>query len=193
MPSHQVTMLLQAWSAGDQDAQNRLFELVQNELHRLARQYMARERVGHILEPTALVNEAYLRLVDIQHVRWRDRGHFFAIAARVMRRILVDSARSRLYQKRGGGVLEVSLDEAIFATPQSDPDLIALDEALNVLEKTDERKSRVVELRFFAGLNLEETSAAIGISTDTATRDWKMAKAWLLREIKRTRSSASAF
>jgi RNA polymerase sigma factor, TIGR02999 family len=186
-------MLLQAWSAGDQDAQNRLFELVQNELHRLARQYMARERVGHILEPTALVNEAYLRLVDIQHVRWRDRGHFFAIAARVMRRILVDSARSRLYQKRGGGVLEVSLDEAIFATPQSDPDLIALDEALNVLEKTDERKSRVVELRFFAGLNLEETSAAIGISTDTATRDWKMAKAWLLREIKRTRSSASAF
>lgn len=189
---HRVTALLHAWSAGDQKAQNQLFELVQSELHRLARQYMARERAGHILEPSALVNEAYLRLVDIHQVRWRDRAHFFAVAARVMRRILVDNARSRLYQKRGSGVPEVSLDQAVFVAPQSDPDVIALDDALNALEKIDERKSRVVEFRFFAGLSLEETSAAIGVSTDTATRDWKMAKTWLLREIKRNRSAGSA-
>src|SRR5262245_18022224 len=162
-----VTALLRAWSAGDKGVQNRLFELVQGELHRLARQYMSRERAGHILEPSALVNEAYLRLVDIQQVHWRDRVHFFAVAARVMRRILVESARARLYQKRGGGIPNVSLDEALFAVPQADPDLVALDDALNALEKFDERKSRVVELRFFAGLNLEETSAAVGVSTDT--------------------------
>jgi RNA polymerase sigma factor (TIGR02999 family) len=189
---HHVTSLLRAWSEGDKDAQNRLFELVHGELHRLARQHMARERAGHTLQPTALVNEAYLRLVDIHEVRWQDRGHFFAVAARVMRNILVDSARARLYQKRGGGVHQVSLDEAVFATPQSDPDVIALDDALTALAKVDERKSHVVELRFFAGLDLDETAAAIGVSSDTVTRDWKLAKVWLLREIKRKRDGAPA-
>jgi RNA polymerase sigma factor (TIGR02999 family) len=188
---HQVTSLLRAWSAGDQSAQHRLFELVHKELYQLARQYMAHERTGHILEPGALVNEAYLRLIDINQIQWRDRSHFFAVAARVMRRILVDNARSRLYQKRGGGITELSLDQAIFVAQQSDPDLLALDDALNALEKVDERKSRVVELRFFAGLNLEETSAALGVSTDTTTRDWKIAKVWLLREIKRARTETS--
>lgn len=189
---HHVTSLLRAWSEGDKDAQNRLFELVHGELHRLARQHMARERAGHTLQPTALVNEAYLRLVDIHEVRWQDRGHFFAVAARVMRNILVDSARARLYQKRGGGVHQVSLDEVVFATPQSDPDVIALDDALTALAKVDERKSHVVELRFFAGLDLDETAAAIGVSSDTVTRDWKLAKVWLLREIKRKRDGAPA-
>jgi len=189
---HHVTSLLRAWSEGDKDAQNRLFELVHGELHRLARQHMARERAGHTLQPTALVNEAYLRLVDIHEVRWQDRGHFFAVAARVMRNILVDRARARLYQKRGGGVHQVSLDEVVFATPQSDPDVIALDDALTALAKVDERKSHVVELRFFAGLDLDETAAAIGVSSDTGTRDWKLAKVWLLREIKRKRDGAPA-
>jgi RNA polymerase sigma factor (TIGR02999 family) len=125
--------------------------------------------------------------VDIRQVRWQDRGHFFAVAARVMRRILVDSARARLYQKRGGGAEQVSLDEALFVTPQSDPDLIALDGALTALAEVDERKSRVVDLRFFAGLSLNETADALGVSSDTVTRDWNMAKVWLLREIKRNR------
>ena len=191
--AHHVTTLLRAWSEGDKEAQDRLFELVHGELHRLARQYMARERAGHTLQPTALVNEAYLRLVDIHDVRWQDRGHFFAVAARVMRHILVDNARARLYQKRGGGAAEVALDEAVFATPpQSDPDVIALDDALTALAQVDERKSHVVELRFFAGLSLNETADAMGVSTDTVTRDWKVAKVWLLREIKRKRESASA-
>jgi RNA polymerase sigma factor (TIGR02999 family) len=181
--TQQVTALLRAWSGGDTEAQKRLFEVVQGELHRLARQYMARERDGHILQPTALVNEAYLRLVDIQQVNWQDRSHFFAVAARVMRHILVDTARTRLYQKRGAGAVEVSLDEASFVSPHSDPNLVALDDALTALSEVDERKSRVVELRFFAGLSLEETAAAVGVSTDTVTRDWKMAKVWLLREI----------
>src|SRR5262245_50446295 len=188
--THQVTALLRAWSAGDKDAHNRLFELVQGELHRLARHYMAREAAGHTLQATALVNEVYLRLVDIDQVRWQDRGHFFAVAARVMRHILVDSARARLYQKRGGGAIEVSLDEAIFVSPQSDPDLISLDDALTALAQIDERKSRIVELRFFAGLNLTETASAIGVSPDTVTRAWKTAKVWVLREIKRHRADA---
>ena len=185
---HQVTALLRAWSGGDKDAHGRLFELVQAELHRLARHYMAREHPGHTLQATALVNEAYLRLVDVDQVRWQDRAHFFAVAARVMRHILVDSARARHYQKRGGGAANISLDEAVLVSPKSDPDLIALDDSLTDLAKFDERKSRVVELRFFAGLDLNETAAALGISTDTVTRDWKTAKVWLLREIKRKRA-----
>jgi len=183
--THQVTSLLRAWVGGDKESQNRLFDLVHAELHRMARQYMAKEHPAHTLQATALVNEAYLRLVDIDQVRWQDRSHFFAVAARVMRHILVDSARARLYQKRGGGAVVVSLDEAIFPAPQSDPDLIALDDALTALAAVDERKSRVVELRFFGGLSLTETAAVLGISEDTVTRDWKMSKVWLLREIKR--------
>ena len=183
--THQVTALLRAWSAGDQDAQRALVELVHEELHRLARRYMAAERSGHTLQPTALVNEAYLRLVDVQQVQWQGRGHFFAVAARVMRRILVDSARARLYQKRGGGAAVVSFDEATFPASTSDPDLVALDDALTALAQVDERKSSVVELRFFTGLSLSETAEALGVSPDTVTRDWKMAKVWLLREVKR--------
>jgi RNA polymerase sigma factor (TIGR02999 family) len=190
--THRVTSLLRAWTGGDKDAQDELFELVYGELHRLARQYMGRERAQHTLQPTALVNEAYLRLVDIEQVRWQDRTHFFAIAARVMRRILIDSARARLYEKRGGGAEEVEFDEASFATSQSDPELIALDDALTSLAKVDQRKSRVVELRFFGGLSLNETAAAIGVSPDTVTRDWNMAKVWLLREIQRQQSSTQA-
>lgn len=180
-------MLLRAWTAGDKDAQNRLFELIDGELHRLARLYMSDERQDHILQPTALVNEAYIRLIDIREVRWEDRGHFFAVAARVMRRILVDTARARMYQKRGAGAEEVPFDETMFKAPRSDRDVVELDEALTALGKVDERKRKVVELKFFAGLDLKETAAALDISPDTVTRDWKLAKVWLLREIKRAR------
>ena len=183
----QVTVLLRAWTAGDKDAQDRLFELIDGELHRLARLYMSEERQDHILQPTALVNEAYIRLVDIREVRWEDRGHFLAVAARVMRRILVDSARARLYQKRGGGAEEIPFDETMFKATQSDRDVVALDDALTALGKIDERKKKVVELKFFAGLDLKETAAALGVSPDTVTRDWKLAKVFLLREIKRAR------
>jgi RNA polymerase sigma factor (TIGR02999 family) len=183
----QVTVLLRAWTAGDKDAQDRLFELIDGELHRLARLYMSEERQDHILQPTALVNEAYIRLIDIREVRWEDRGHFFAVAARVMRRILVDSARARLYQKRGAGAEEIPFDETMFKAPQSDRDVVALDDALTALGKIDERKKKVVELKFFAGLDLKETAAALGVSPDTVTRDWKLAKVFLLREIKRAR------
>jgi RNA polymerase sigma factor (TIGR02999 family) len=152
---------------------------------------MSEERQGHTLQPTALVNEAYIRLVDIREVRWEDRSHFFAVAARVMRRILVDSARARMYQKRGAGAEKIPFDETMFKAPQSDRDVIALDDALTALGKVDERKKKVVELKFFAGLDLTETAAALGISSDTVTRDWKLAKVWLLREIKRTRKTQS--
>jgi RNA polymerase sigma factor (TIGR02999 family) len=185
--THQVTALLRAWTAGDKAAQDRLFELIDGELHRLARLYMSEERQNHTLQPTALVNEAYIRLVDIREIRWEDRGHFFAVAARVMRRILVDRARARLYQKRGAGAEEIPFDETMFKAPQSDRDVIALDDALTALGKVDERKKKVVELKFFAGLDLNETAAALSVSPDTVTRDWKLAKVWLLREIKRAR------
>ena len=181
----QVTALLSAWRKGDEDAEDQLFELLYTDLRRVASHHMARERPGHSLQATALVNEAYLRLVDIHHVHWRDRSHFLAMAARVMRRILVDNARARHYQKRGGGAQNVSLDEALLVTKQDGPDLVTLDEALSALAKLDERQSRVVELRFFGGLTTEETSEVLGISSDTVLRDWKMAKVWLLREIKK--------
>jgi len=146
---------------------------------------MAGERQGHTLQATALVNEAYIRLIDIERVHWKDRAHFFAVAARVMRRILVDSARARRYQKRGGGAATVSLDEALIVTRQYGGDLVALDDALSALAVLDERKSQVVELRFFGGLSVEEAAEVLGVSSDTVQRDWKMAKVWLLREIKR--------
>lgn len=178
-----VTELLLAWGQGDQSALDRLIPLVYDELYRLAKRYMARERAGHTLQTSALVNEAYLRLIDLKSVRWQNRAHFFAISAQVMRRILVDFARSRNYQKRGGGALQVSFDEALNLSQQQDADLIALDDALNALATVDERKGKVVELRFFGGLSVEETAHVLEVSPDTVMRDWKMAKVWLLREM----------
>ncbi len=145
---------------------------------------MGRERVGHTLQATALVNEAYLRLIDVQHVNWQNRAHFLAVSARLMRRILVDFARSKHYQKRGGGAAKVTFDEALIGANEAGPDLVALDDALEALAKVDERKSRVIELRFFGGLSVEETASVLKVSPDTVMRDWRLAKAWLLREMK---------
>jgi RNA polymerase sigma factor (TIGR02999 family) len=184
--SHEVTALLVAWRGGDKGAYDRLFERMYDELYRLAYRYMSNESPGHLLQPTALVNEAYLRLIEIEQVNWQDRVHFFAVAARVMRRILVENARARQSQKRGSGAPNISLEDAILVSGQSGRELIALDDALSALAAKDERKSRVVELRFFGGLNLDETAAVLGVSTDTVKRDWRMAKVWLLREITRT-------
>ncbi len=145
---------------------------------------MGRERVGHTLQATALVNEAYLRLIDVQHVNWQNRAHFLAVSARLMRRILVDFARSKHYQKRGGGAAKVTFDEALIGANEAGQDLVALDDALEALAKVDERKSRVIELRFFGGLSVEETASVLKVSPDTVMRDWRLAKAWLLREMK---------
>jgi len=176
--------LLIDWSNGDEDALQRLIPLVHDELRRVARRHMARERTEHTLQATALVNEAYMRLIDIRRVRWQNRAHFFAMSARLMRRILVDFARSRRYQKRGGGAQKVTLDEAIAVSPEPGSDLVALDEALTALAAVDPRKAQVVEMRFFGGLSVEETAEALHLSRDTVMRDWKLAKAWLLRELK---------
>jgi RNA polymerase sigma factor (TIGR02999 family) len=184
MPSPEdVTQLLLAWSQGDQSAFEKLVPLVYNELYRLARRYMVRERAGHTLQTTALVNEAYLRMVDLKSVRWQNRAHFFAVSAQVMRRILVDFARSRNYQKRGGGARQVSFDEALEVSTEQSADLVALDDALTALAARDPRKGQVVELRFFGGLSVEETAHVLKVSSDTVMRDWKMAKVWLLREM----------
>jgi RNA polymerase sigma factor (TIGR02999 family) len=183
--SPRPTLLLEAWAQGDQAAFNELLPLVHDELHRLARRHMDRERPGHTLQSTALVNEAYLRLIDVNRVHWESRAHFFAMASRAMRRVLVDSARTRNYQKRGGGAQKVSLDEALLVTREPGQDLVALDDALNALARVDLRKSQVVEMRFFGGLTIEETAAALQVSVDTVMRDWRLAKAWLLRELKR--------
>ena len=158
--------------------------LVYEELRRLATHYMKGERTGHTLQATALVNEAYLRLIEMRQVQWQNRAHFFAMAARLMRRILVDAARARGYQKRGGGAPMVSLDEALVVPTEPGNDLVALDEALTALAAVDQRKSRVVEMRYFGGLSLEETAEALAVSRDTVKRDWKMAKLWLLRELR---------
>jgi RNA polymerase sigma factor (TIGR02999 family) len=161
--------------------------MVHDELHRLARRYMAGERTGHTLQTSALVNEAYLRLIDITQVRWQNRTHFFAMAARTMRRILVDSARARGNQRRGGAVAKISLDDAIVIAPDRQRDLVALDEALGHLQTVHPRQAEVVELRFFGGLTLEETATALDVSVDTVKRDWRFAKLWLLRELKESR------
>ena len=161
----------------------KLTPLVYDELHRLARRYMAQERPGHTLQATALVNEAYLRLVDSRNVRWQNRAHFFAVSAQLMRRILVDFARSRHYQKRGGEAQRVSLDDALVVSRERGADLVALDDALQALAAVDPRKSQVVELRFFGGLTVEEAAEALAVSPDTVLRDWKFAKTWLLREL----------
>jgi RNA polymerase sigma factor (TIGR02999 family) len=184
--SQEITQLLLAWNAGDGQALARLMPLVQDELHRLAHGYMAGERPGHPLQTTALINEAYLRLIDSSRVRWQNRSHFFAVSAQLMRRILVDVARARQKQKRGGDVVHVSLDEAMIVSRELGPDLIALDEALKMLAAFDPRKSKVVELRFFGGLSVEETAEVLGIAPVTVMRDWGLAKAWLLRELDKT-------
>jgi RNA polymerase sigma factor (TIGR02999 family) len=179
-----VTGLLVAWGRGDESALDELMPIVHGELRRLARRLMRGERGNHTLQTTALVNEAYLRLVDISRVRWQDRAHFFAMSARLMRRILVDHARSRKYLKRGGMLRRVSLDEALVVSERG-TDLVALDDALDALAAVDQRKSQVVELRFFGGLSLEETAEALQVSGETVGRDWRLAKAWLLRELSR--------
>ena len=180
----QVTALLRAWSDGDQRALAQLLPLVEAELRRLARIYMGRERRGHTLQPTALVNEAFLRLADARGLRWQDRAHFLGISARLMRRVLVDHARAHGYQKRGGDAQRVTLHEALLASPGQSLDILALDRALEALAAVDERKSRVVELRFFGGLSVEETAEALHLSSDTIKRDWRLAKLWLLRELE---------
>ena len=180
------TALLLAWGRGEKDAFDRLVPLVHDELHRLARHYMAGERTGHTLQTSALVNEAYLRLIDISQVRWQNRTHFFAMAARTMRRILVDSARARNNQRRGGDVVKVSLDEAVVVARDPRQDLVAVDDALGRLATAHPRQAEVVELRFFGGLTLEETATALAMSVDTVKRDWRFAKLWLLRDLRAT-------
>jgi RNA polymerase sigma-70 factor (ECF subfamily) len=178
-----VTELLRAWSDGDDGALERLMPLVEAELRRLARAYMGRERRGHTLQTTALMNEAFLRLTDARRVRWQDRAHFLGISARLMRRVLVDHARARGYRKRGGGAHRVSLHEGLMASTDPAVDIVALDRALEALAAVDVRKGRVVELRFFGGLSVEETAQVLHVSTDTVKRDWRLAKLWLLREL----------
>jgi RNA polymerase sigma factor (TIGR02999 family) len=180
-----ATELLRAWSQGDGSALDRLMPLVYNELHRLARYYMRRERPDHTLQATSLVNEAYLRLIDVNRVEWRNRAHFLALAAQMMRRILVESARNRQRQKRGGGAVHVNLDDVQELPDSKEHDLVALSDALNGLATFDARMSRVVELRFFGGLTVDETAHVLNMSPETVLRDWKTAKAWLLREIRR--------
>ena len=172
------------WGQGDEEALERLIPLVYDELHRIARKHMGHEAVGHSLQATALVNEAYLRLVDAQDVRWQDRAHFLAVCARIMRHILVDHARARRYQKRGGEVDKVTFDEALVVTNETRQDFVALDDALKELAAFDERKSRVIELRFFGGLSVEETAAVLKVSPATVMGDWRLAKAWLRREMR---------
>ncbi|MGD0460277.1 MAG: sigma-70 family RNA polymerase sigma factor [Terriglobia bacterium] len=178
-----ITQLLRAWGDGNQAALDRLMPLVYAQLRQAAHRYMARERRGHTLQSTALVNEVYVRLAKAREMRWQDRVHFFAISAQMMRRILTDYARARQYAKRGGGSQVVSLDEAPEVSQKPRPDLVALDDALNRLAAVDERKSRVVELRYFGGLSVEETGEVLKVSPETVMRDWKLAKAWLLREL----------
>ena len=178
-----VTELLLAWGGGDRSALDELAPLVLQELRRLARLQMRGERHNHTLQTTALVNEAFIRLIDLRRIRWQDRAHFLALSARLMRRILVDYARSRNYQKRGGSAATVTLDDVVVASPERGADLVALDDALEDLARVDARKSQVVELRFFGGLSVEETAEALQVSPETVLRDWRLAKVWLLREI----------
>jgi len=183
-PSPGVTELLRAWSDGDDEALERLMPLVEAELRRLARAYMGRERRGHTLQTTALMNEAFLKLTDARRVRWQDRAHFLGISARLMRRVLVDHARHRGYQKRGGGAERVTLHDELVISADPALDVVALDRALEALAKVDVRKSRTIELRFFGGLSVEETAEVLKVSPDTVKRDWRLAKLWLLRELE---------
>jgi RNA polymerase sigma factor (TIGR02999 family) len=183
--SHEVTQLLRAWNDGDQTALDKLMPLVYAELRRMARQYMDRQRAGHTLQTTALIHEAYLRLVDQQASPWQNRAHFFGVAAKAMRCILVDYARSRHAVKRGGAFHPVSLDEAAVISAERVAELVALDDALESLAAFDLRKSRVVELRYFGGLTVEETAEVLHVSPETVARDWRLARTWLLREIRK--------
>lgn len=188
--THEITQLLVAWNHGDQAALEALSPLINQELRRLAKHYMAGERQGHVLQPTALVNEAWLRLIDWQNVEWQNRAHFFSLAAQMMRHTLMEYARAQQREKRGGreGV-QVSLSEAANVAPERSADLIALDDALQTLEKLDPRQARVVELRFFGGLSQEETAEALHVSVGTVRRDWSLAEAWLFRELNRKEST----
>jgi RNA polymerase sigma factor (TIGR02999 family) len=185
----EVTGLLLAWRAGDASALERLIPLVHAELRRIARNFMRKERAGHSLQTSALVNEAYLRLIDAHNVDWQNRAHFFAISASLMRRILVDFARARHNLKRGGQAKQVSLDDALVVTSAHSTDLMALDDALTALSQLDPRQSKVVELRFFGGLTEEETAEVLGVSSRTVRTDWSMAKVWLLRELGKSVTS----
>ena len=178
-----VTTLLRAWGEGDGSALDRLAPMVYDELHSIAHRQMLREKEGQTLQTTALVNEAYLRLVDVKNVTWQDRAHFYAVSAQMMRRILVDAARARLREKRGGGVQRLSLDEVLDEQAPRDRELVAIDDALQELARMDERKSRVIELRFFGGLSVEETAAVLKISPQSVMRDWKLAKAWMALQL----------
>jgi len=180
-----VTQLLVAWGNGDQAARDQLMPLVYAELHRLAHRHIKKERPGHTLQTSALVNEAFVRLVDQRDVHWQSRAHFFGIAAQMMRRILVDYARKRRFAKRGGNQLQVSLNEELVAAKQRSADVVLLDDALTQLAEVDERKSKVVELKFFGGLSIEETAEALGVSPGTVMRDWTLAKAWLRRAMSK--------
>ncbi len=178
-----VTLLLKAWTTGDEQALEKLTPLVYQQLHLVAQRCMGGERPGHLLQTTALVNEVYLKLVDCGKMNWQDRAHFFAMSAQLMRRILIDFYRSRGYQKRGAGAVPISLDEAPSVGYEPDANLVALDDALRALAAFDERKSKVVELRFFGGLSIEETAEVLKVSPETVVRDWKLSKIWLLREL----------
>jgi RNA polymerase sigma factor (TIGR02999 family) len=180
---HQITQLLAEWREGNQSALDELYPLVYEELHRLARRYMSRERKGHTLQATALINEAYVRLVDQRNVHWANRSHFFAISAQIMRRILIDHARRHAYAKRGGGAQQVSLDEVATVALELSSELVRLDEALKSLAEMDPRRSQVVELRYFGGLNNEEIAGVLKVSENTVTRDWNMARAWLYQQL----------
>ena len=192
LPStHEVTQLLKAWTTGDEQALEKLTPLVYRKLHQVAQRFMAGQRSGHTLQTTALVNEVYLKLVDCGQMNWQDRAHFFAVSAQLMRRILIDFSRSRGYQKRGGGVVHMSLDEAPSVCNEPDMNLVALDDALKALAVIDGRKSKVVELRFFGGLNIEETAEVLKVSVETVVRDWRLAKIWLLRELSEGNGSGA--
>lgn len=190
--THEITHLLVAWNHGDQAALEALTPLLNQELHRLAKRYMADERPNHVLQPTALVNEAWLRLIDWRNVEWQSRAHFLGLAAQIMRRILVDFARAQQSEKRGGEEMQVSLTEAANASQERSAGLVALDDALQTLERLDARQARVIELRYFAGLSLEETAEALKVSVGTVRRDWSLAKAWLFRTLNRKESRDDA-
>jgi RNA polymerase sigma factor (TIGR02999 family) len=188
---HDVTQLLRAWSEGDHQALEKLTPLVYAELHRRAHWQMANERSGQTLQTTALVNEIYVQLIDLRGVTWRDRAHFFALSSRLIRRVLIDAARAKAAHKRGGQASHIELDENLLVSHEPRADVIALDDALTALAAIDERKSQVVELRFFGGLGVEETAEVLKVSPETVKRDWKLAKAWLRRELRNSTASAA--
>jgi RNA polymerase sigma factor (TIGR02999 family) len=191
-PASQVTQLLKAWGAGDKAALDALAPRVYDELRRMSRKYMKNEREGHTLQTTALVNDVYLRLVDLPHVDWKDRAHFFAMCAQMMRRILVDAARARGARKRGGGVYKVNIDDTPVMARDRDAVTVALDDALETLAAIDPRKVQVIELRYFGGLSVDETAEVLKISPQSVMRDWKLAKAWLTRELGKSEGPAGA-